>query len=650
IFYFVSRDFNVLRKYLPEKYEYVIKVYMGDLQKQLYNKYLQIQNIDPDAGFNTAKLFADYQYLMKIWTHPWLLRPHFIDRWKKIQRKNDNELDKIDPFFDDIFAGLSDDDMAIEEEQSKNQTPQHKRSATKTKDSESNHHRHKNDEEDGNSSSSSSSSTSEFLALFNNTNWKQYGSTASSTTSTPAASLKRTSTILSTSSTNDPCQKALADEWWFSFFDDTAEYDISLSGKLSFLKTLLDECERIGDKVLLFSRSLYSLSYLEQYLKYWDSIASGKKIQTDDFDAKVKANGRWKFGIDYFRIDGSTDIATRTGYISKFNDDANIRSRLFIVSTMAGGIGINLTGSNRVIIFDCSWNPSSDLQALFRSYRLGQKKTTYVYRLLNEPQEYLLKELPDDIVLKNCIEKNPKIVQNILEHDSLLENHIEEQLTREEKYYAIKELERDERQAEYQSTIAKTLATIGQNSTNKTNVAQTRSETISNDRKKEPQLIAIPPINTYNPYQPPPPMCAQARAGISTAQEARGLERLTELLFPKEAPPLPAGKAADLPPLKELTDMPVSKDEIADLDLDDEDFDPRTKKEKQKALLQEQRALIKLYNDKKKLLNPPKVPKVLKRPKKLTAVSTSFVTNPYQFMPVTLNPFDIPPNIQKRPD
>ncbi|CAF3746940.1 unnamed protein product [Rotaria socialis] len=696
------RDFNVLRKYLPEKYEYVIKVYMGDLQKQLYNKYLRIQNIDPDAGFNTAKLFADYQYLMKIWTHPWLLRPHFIDRWKKNQKKNDNEFDKIDPFFDDIFAGLSDDDMAIEEEQSKDQTPQHKRSAAKTKDSELHHHRHKNDEEDGNSSSSSSSSTSEFLALFNNTNWKQYGSTSSSTTSTPAAAaaaaLKRTSTILSTSSTNDPCQKAMADEWWFSFFDDTAEYDISLSGKLSFLKTLLDECEQIGDKVLLFSRSLYSLSYLEQYLKYWDSIASGKKIQTDDFDAKVKANGRWKFGIDYFRIDGSTDIATRTGYISKFNDDANIRSRLFIVSTMAGGIGINLTGSNRVIIFDCSWNPSSDLQALFRSYRLGQKKTTYVYRLLSkgsmeekiyfrqvnkqamaqrvvdaqqlarhfteselhelysfkpdedEPQEYLLKELPDDIVLKNCIGKNPKIVQNILEHDSLLENHIEEQLTREEKYYAIKELERDERQAEYQSTIAKTLATIGQNSTNKTNVAQTRSETISNDRKKEPQLIAIPPINTYNPYQPPPPMCAQARAGISTAQEARGLERLTELLFPKEAPPLPAGKAADLPPLKELTDMPVSKDEIADLDLDDEDFDPRTKKEKQKAFLQEQRALVKLYNDKKKLLNPPKVPKVLKRPKKLTAVSTSFVTNPYQFMPVTLNPFDIPPNIQKRPD
>jgi SNF2 family DNA or RNA helicase len=45
------RDFNVLRKYLPEKYEYVVKIYMGDLQKQLYNKYLEIQNIDPTGLF-----------------------------------------------------------------------------------------------------------------------------------------------------------------------------------------------------------------------------------------------------------------------------------------------------------------------------------------------------------------------------------------------------------------------------------------------------------------------------------------------------------------------------------------------------------------------------------------------------------------------
>ena len=89
---------------------------------------------------------------------------------------------------------------------------------------------------------------------------------------------------------------------------------------------------------------------------------------------------------------------------------------------------------------------------------------------------------------------------------------------------------------------------------------------------------------------------------------------------------------------------------FADIDLDDEDFDPRTRREKQKALLQEQRALVKLYNDKKKLLNPPRVPKILKRPKKTPTVNTSIVTNPYQFMPVTLNPFDLPASMQKRPE
>ena len=221
-------------------------------------------------------------------------------------------------------------------------------------------------------------------------------------------------------------------------------------------------------------------------------------------------------------------------------------------------------------------------------------------------------------------------------------------MTREEKFYAIKELEQDERQAEYQSNIAKTLASLGQQTNRDANVAH--AEMISDDGKNERKLITLPPENNYNSYQAAATIRAQARAGISTAQEARGLERLTELLFPKDAPTLPQGKDADLPPLKTSTDMPVSKDELDDIDLDDEEFDVRTKKEKQKALLQEQRAYMKLYNDKKKLLNPPKVPKVVKRAKKAAPVNTTFVTNPYQFMPVTLNPFDMPPNMQKRPD
>ncbi|EDK37807.2 hypothetical protein PGUG_01905 [Meyerozyma guilliermondii ATCC 6260] len=94
--------------------------------------------------------------------------------------------------------------------------------------------------------------------------------------------------------------------------------------------------------------------------------------------------------IGFCRLDGSTSHEDRDTQIDQFNTDKS--KKVFLLSTRAGGLGINLTAADTVVIFDNDWNPQVDLQAIDRVHRIGQKKPVKIYRFLikNSVEEILI--------------------------------------------------------------------------------------------------------------------------------------------------------------------------------------------------------------------------------------------------------------------
>jgi SWI/SNF-related matrix-associated actin-dependent regulator of chromatin subfamily A member 5 len=83
----------------------------------------------------------------------------------------------------------------------------------------------------------------------------------------------------------------------------------------------------------------------------------------------------------YCRLDGNTDLDERERYIEEFTKPDSEKF-IFLISTRAGGLGLNLMTANIVILYDSDWNPQIDLQAMDRAHRIGQKKVVQVFRLI----------------------------------------------------------------------------------------------------------------------------------------------------------------------------------------------------------------------------------------------------------------------------
>jgi TATA-binding protein-associated factor len=90
--------------------------------------------------------------------------------------------------------------------------------------------------------------------------------------------------------------------------------------------------------------------------------------------------GKWK--VHAMRLDGTTAANKRQGMVDEFNRDTSVHC--FLISTKAGGTGLNLTGADTVIFYDHDWNPANDNQAQDRAHRIGQTKPVTVYKLVSK--------------------------------------------------------------------------------------------------------------------------------------------------------------------------------------------------------------------------------------------------------------------------
>ncbi|XP_039288184.1 chromatin-remodeling ATPase INO80 [Nilaparvata lugens] len=126
------------------------------------------------------------------------------------------------------------------------------------------------------------------------------------------------------------------------------------AGKLYVLDNLLKRLKEQGHRVLIYSQMTRMIDLLEEYM--------------------------WYRKLTYMRLDGSSKISDRRDMVADFQSRDDIF--VFLLSTRAGGLGINLTAADTVIFYDSDWNPTVDQQAMDRAHRLGQTKQVTVYRLI----------------------------------------------------------------------------------------------------------------------------------------------------------------------------------------------------------------------------------------------------------------------------
>ncbi|CAG8482778.1 12829_t:CDS:10 [Funneliformis caledonium] len=260
------------------------------------------------------------------------------------------------------------------------------------------------------------------------------------------------------------------------------------SGKLFKLDKLLEELKAGGHRVLIYFQMTRMIDLMEEYLSYRQ--------------------------YKYLRLDGSSKISDRRDMVEDWQTKPDIF--IFLLSTRAGGLGINLTAADTVIFYDSDWNPTVDQQAMDRAHRLGQTKQVTVYRLITKgtiEERILQRAKQKDEIQKVVISggefkqvdfKPREIVSLLLEDDELEAKLRDQQLKRKN----------DEEDTKKKSR------------SNKRRKKDTNSATIVGSSKSLEELW----------HEGEPPMAETEGSGVTTPASSVGGNKRKAKAVPKPAP------------------------------------------------------------------------------------------------------------------
>ncbi|KAH6935530.1 hypothetical protein HPB50_006600 [Hyalomma asiaticum] len=377
-------DYSSLAPFLPPKCEYVISVRLSEVQVALYRHFLEHlargRRQQPGAG---TTLFWDFNMLRNIWTHPMLLE-------LSAERLAAKELLKDDEVF--VLCTATASWMA---KYSLIQYLAIPALYFKAKQ--------KNDKDDGDGKDDKGDASSDEEVI---SSWQTRSrGNPDERSPTPPRPEKK--------------------QWWDQYISEEDMEKLQISGKMSLLYNILQECDAIGDKVLLFSQSLLTLDMVERLLELCDERAAAVNPETalvDPTDPLRDCHNTWVRGIDYFRMDGSTS--------------GTMEEKIYDRQVSKQSLSCRVVDEQQI---ERHFN-AADLLELY-SFSPDSKS--------NRPTPMV----PKDRLLAELLIRNKDWIVSYHEHDSLLQNISSEELTEEERKLAWEEY-KDEREGRINTNLS----------------------------------------------------------------------------------------------------------------------------------------------------------------------------------------------------